>query len=124
MEAEIKKLVGVYVTAMENQDWDTLNELCSDDFVISGERGRIDLKSWQAHIHNRLSDHKLTPSNIKTGISGDGEIAWARFNIHEKFMWDEALTEFHGICTATFEKKNSKWILTLIQFTTIEPQAL
>ena len=123
MEAEIKKLVGVYVEAMENQDWDTLKDLCSDDFVISGERGRIDLQSWQEHIHNRLSDHKITPSNIKTGMSSDGEMAWAKFDIHEKFLWDESPTEFNGICTATFEKKDSKWILTLIQFTTIGPQA-
>lgn len=75
MEAEIRKLIDGYIEAFENQDWGMMRRLCSEDFVFSGRTGHIELERMIEFRQARQSDLTITPSNLRIGISSDGEVA-------------------------------------------------
>lgn len=116
MKAEIRKLIDGYIEAFENQDWKTLRELCSEDVVFSGARRQEGLERVIGRYQAHVSDYKTKLSNMKVGISGDGEMVWARFDMHNEFLWDGILRIGEATETLTFEKRDSQWVVTLVHF--------
>lgn len=118
--ATIEKTAG----AIQNQDWEALKGLISDDwehFSHIGERWDLDAMKnfFQAHI----SDHKIEFSDIETHISGDGTMAWAKFNEHAEYRFDGNPVKENAIFTAIFEKKNSDWVMVQLHRSAPQPPA-
>lgn len=108
----IRSAIQKTAEALASQDWETLKGLISEDWEHFAHLGaRWDFESTKSFFEEHISDHKIEFSDVEVHISGDGTMAWAKFNEQTEYMFDGNPIKENAIFTAVFEKKNSKWLM-------------
>ncbi len=98
--------------AVQNQDWETLRRLISEDWVHFTDVGsKWNLQEMQRFFKDHISDHRIGLSNITIQVSKDGSMAWAKFDEETEYKFDGSQMQQKAIFTAVFEKRNATWIM-------------
>ncbi|MFQ5799044.1 MAG: nuclear transport factor 2 family protein [Bacteroidota bacterium] len=110
-KASVRAVIDKSFEAIANQDWETLSGLTAEDWeLVTRTGGRWNLEAVGEFFKDHISDHKIELSDVEVRVSGDGKMAWARFNEATEYIFDGQPVRENAIFTAVFEKKNSDWV--------------
>ena len=111
-QASIRERLTQGFEAVQNQDWETLSGLITDDWVhFTGQGMKWNLAEMQDFFGAHITDHRITLSDISIEVSGDGKMAWAKFDEDTEYMFDGNLVQEKAIFTAIFEKPDGDWTM-------------
>ena len=117
-EASIREVLTQQFAAFESQDWEAVGSLTSDDWVIVTHLGTtLDRAGIQAFFEEHITDHSITISNIDVTVSGDGLMAWAKFDENTQYNFDGAPVDEDALFTAILEKGYDGWKVVHLQRT-------
>ena len=117
-EASIREVITQHFAAFESQDWEALGSLTSDDWIIVTHLGTaLDRAAVQEFFEASITDHSITISNIDVTVSGDGSMAWAKFDESTQYNFDGAPVDEHALFTAILEKGDDGWKLVHVHRT-------
>ncbi len=117
-EASIREVLTQHLAAFESQDWEAVGSLTSDDWVIVTHLGTtLDRAGIQAFFEEHITDHSITISNIDVTVSGDGLMAWAKFDENTQYNFDGAPVDEDALFTAILEKGYDGWKVVHLQRT-------
>lgn len=109
-QASIRDRLDQGFQAVQNQDWETLSGLISDDWVIFTHLGaKWNLDEMQEFFGAHIADHRITISDMSIRVSGDGRLAWARFDEETQYTFDGNPIQEKAVFTAVFEKTDAEW---------------
>ncbi len=110
-KASVRGVIDKSFEAVANQDWETLSGLIAEDWEFFTHIGtRWNLEGLGEFFKDHVSDHKIELSDVEIRVSGDGKMAWAKFNEATEYMFDGQPVKENAIFTAVFEKRNSDWV--------------
>ena len=108
--ASITEVINQSAEAIQNQAFDTLGTLVSNDWVLyTGEGTKWTLADMQAFFQEHISDHTINFSNVAIDVSGDGTMAWATFDEQTQYLFDGNPVQENAIFTALFKKTDAGW---------------
>ena len=117
-EASIREVLTQSLAAFESQDWEALGGLTSDDWVIVTHLGTtLDRAGIQEFFEEYITDHSITISNIDVTVSGDGSMAWAKFDENTQYNFAGAPVDEHALFTAILESGDDGWKVVHLQRT-------
>ena len=117
-EASIRDVLTQHFAAFESQDWEALGSVTSDDWVIFTHLGTtLDRAGIREFFEEYITDHSITISNIDVTVSGDGSMAWAKFDENTQYNFAGAPVDEHALFTAILEKEDEGWKLVHLQRT-------
>ncbi len=110
-EAKVRTLIEKTFDAVQNQDWETFAGNISEDWELFTDSGeRWDLEAIQQFFKDHISDHEIELSDIEVRVSGDGKMAWAKFDESTQYEFDEQPVSQSAVFTSVFEKTNTSWL--------------
>ena len=113
-QEKIRALLDKVAHAIDEQNWEIMSQLCSDDWEHFTHFGdRWDLETMKIFFQAHISDHIMEFSDIVVQISGDGRMAWAKFNEQSEYKIDGNPIKENAIFTAIFKKENTDWQMVL-----------
>jgi len=117
-EASIREVLTQQLAAFESQDWEALGSLISDDWVIFTHLGTtLDRAGIQEFFEEYITNHSIAISNIDVTVSGDGSMAWAKFDENTQYNFDGAPVDEHALFTAILENGDDGWKVVHLQRT-------
>ena len=111
--ASIREGLNQSFEAVQNQDWETLGGLISEDWILFTHIGVTwNLEEMDQFFADHISDHSITISNIAVEVSEHGKLAWAKFNEQTEYSFDGNPVQENALFTAIFKKTDGDWKMT------------
>ncbi|NIR50412.1 nuclear transport factor 2 family protein [candidate division KSB1 bacterium] len=119
-EEAIQGLISQCAQALQSQDWEMLDKVCSEDWLhISHMGDRWDMAAVKSFFEDHITDHTIQFSDVDTHISDDASMAWATFNEETEYNFDGNPVKQSAVFTATFEKQAKAWKMKLLHRTVV-----
>jgi len=121
-EKEIHGLIAKCADALQNQNWEKLAGICSDDWVHFSHTGeRWDMAATKGMFETHITDHTIEFNNVDVHVSDDASMAWATFDETTEYKFDGNPVKQDAIFTAIFEKEEDNWKMQLLHRTVVAP---
>lgn len=118
----IKGLIADCADALQNQNWEKLASICSDDWVHLSHTGeRWDMATTMNMFKTHITDHSIEFSDVDVHVSDDASMAWATFNESTEYKFDGNPVKQDAIFTTIFEKEDGAWKMQLLHRTVVAP---
>lgn len=118
----IHGLIAKCADALQNQNWEKLASVCSDDWVHFSHTGaRWDMATTKTMFETHITDHTINFSDVDIHVSDDASMAWATFNEATEFKFDGKPMKEKAVFTAVFEKEAGDWKMQLLHRTVVAP---